>query len=459
MAAHPRVGGENQLLVARALAGAGSSPRGRGKPSRRRLPFRSSGLIPAWAGKTSSSLRGRSRVRAHPRVGGENRRGGGSRSGHPGSSPRGRGKRPRARQRRRPPGLIPAWAGKTASHARSDPGRPAHPRVGGENEIGCGVAFAACGSSPRGRGKPNTCTQRIPTHRLIPAWAGKTTVGVIKVVKRVAHPRVGGENRRPVPVATRTRGSSPRGRGKPSGHGPRGGGRGLIPAWAGKTRQMPSRSCANRAHPRVGGENKTCLRASVDTAGSSPRGRGKRDASQVTQTTGPAHPRVGGENNPRRHQVRARVGSSPRGRGKHDTRVRRKAEQGLIPAWAGKTRAGHLPHAGCGAHPRVGGENAGGGGLGSHDLGSSPRGRGKRDRGSAGPRAAGLIPAWAGKTVIVHKRCTCCTAHPRVGGENTATGVPARRRRGSSPRGRGKPGCEQGWHFLNRLIPAWAGKT
>ena len=71
----------------------GSSPRGRGKLLRGKRHVPAPGLIPAWAGKTISSM-----FEAFVESG---------------SSPRGRGKRgedclPRARL-----GLIPAWAGKT----------------------------------------------------------------------------------------------------------------------------------------------------------------------------------------------------------------------------------------------------------------------------------------------------------------------------------------------------------
>ena len=73
--------------------------------------------------------------------------------------------------------------------------------------------------------------------------------------------------------------------------------------------------------------------------------------------------------------------------------------------------------------------------------GSSPRGRGKRLRGlTAGPRL-GLIPAWAGKTLISLMVVIFGPAHPRVGGENWRWLSAPLTLFGSSPRGRGK-------HFL-----------
>ena len=50
-------------------------------------------------------------------------------------------------------------------------------------------------------------------------------------------------------------------------------------------------------------------------------------------------------------------------------------------------------------------------------------------------------------------------AHPRVGGENLTWVDIEGRRKGSSPRGRGKLGGEVKEVANHRLIPAWAGKT
>ena len=70
--AHPRVGGENSWPEAAPRLSAGSSPRGRGKPSRSSpLPYRRR-LIPAWAGKTQRICDALGLAPAHPRVGGEN---------------------------------------------------------------------------------------------------------------------------------------------------------------------------------------------------------------------------------------------------------------------------------------------------------------------------------------------------------------------------------------------------
>ena len=66
---------------------------------------------------------------------------------------------------------------------------------------------------------------------------------------------------------------------------------------------------------------------------------------------------MGGENQADRFVMSPHEGSSPRGRGKREAVNDAVLDKRLIPAWAGKT-------CGCGvvgdpfeAHPRVGGEN------------------------------------------------------------------------------------------------------
>ena len=91
----------------------------------------------------------------------------------------------------------------------------------------------------------------------------------------------------------------------------------------------------------------------------------------------PAHPRVGGENPPLYPSARTAIGSSPRGRGKRNAPTRPRQNGRLIPAWAGKTSREFGPCVTRGAHPRVGGENADCVDVGAVAGGSSPRGRGK----------------------------------------------------------------------------------
>ena len=154
--AHPRVGGENLWLQMGRARWQGSSPRGRGKHSLRVLDPTQCRLIPAWAGKTGGLARCSRRRSAHPRVGGENVVTSAVGESGIGSSPRGRGKPRGSAVSFACVGLIPAWAGKTSSISPTSWPPWAHPRVGGENQIDSSAGNRELGSSPRGRGKPPT---------------------------------------------------------------------------------------------------------------------------------------------------------------------------------------------------------------------------------------------------------------------------------------------------------------
>ena len=212
-------------------------------------------------------------------------------------------------------------------------------------------------------------------------------------------------------------GSSPRGRGKRQIDTPASRRRGLIPARAGKTCRCRHPHRAAPAHPRAGGENPGAWWLPVVAGGSSPRGRGK--------------PSVSGDG----HFL---SGSSPRGRGKRSGRRRRRARRGLIPARAGKTNRLARWQTSRTAHPRAGGENGIMVEQHTGELGSSPRGRGKRCVALDTPKIAGLIPARAGKTARGASSPSPVPAHPRAGGENTSATVQVSVASGSSPRGRGK---------------------
>ena len=230
------MGGENNACAAVTREAKGSSPRGRGKRGcRRRLLWRGQ-LIPAWAGKTLSMGRCPGTRRAHPRVGGEN---------------------------------VLTFTLRLSL-------RRAHPRVGGENKESVSVYKTYWGSSPRGRGKLGHPAHAHRPPGLIPAWAGKTSTVRCASSRARAHPRVGGENSCASSVCLLLGGSSPRGRGKRGYSGARYGNRWLIPAWAGKTPGSSKARPSSRAHPRVGGENAEVMIGFIVRSGSSPRGRGKR---------------------------------------------------------------------------------------------------------------------------------------------------------------------------------------
>ena len=152
-------------------------------------------------------------------------------------------------------------------------------------------------------------------------------------------------------------------------------------------------------------------------------------------------------------------GSSPRGRGKPRSYSGEDRPAGLIPAWAGKTVPPTLIRLDARAHPRVGGENAAHALAEIYARGSSPRGRGKQWGIGGGLVLSRLIPAWAGKTWSTPPPAHPTRAHPRVGGENFSMLSTSSHPLGSSPRGRGKHLLVGGALAVGGLIPAWAGKT
>ena len=175
----------------------------------------------------------------------------------PGSSPRGRGKLIMTKIKRFACRLIPARAGKTSSSRSGRTYRRAHPRAGGENTFFSNVVISPCGSSPRGRGKHCEPVECGVIAGLIPARAGKTCHSGFPLCSYSAHPRAGGENYAPPCGRLLMSGSSPRGRGKLGGGGLSLLSGRLIPARAGKTRLSSLSSDLARAHPRAGGENGT----------------------------------------------------------------------------------------------------------------------------------------------------------------------------------------------------------
>ena len=150
---HPRVGGEKCPVFHRYLRGSGSPPRGRGKGATPSSGQKAHRITPAWAGKR------------HPR-----------RIvcfAHEGSPPRGRGKVIGSKDRVYGVRITPAWAGKSRNPERDGCYGKDHPRVGGEKSLSHAVSCATLGSPPRGRGKERSIAEHINDLGITPAWAGK----------------------------------------------------------------------------------------------------------------------------------------------------------------------------------------------------------------------------------------------------------------------------------------------
>ena len=231
-------------------------PRSRGENVERlpRVPARG-GLIPAHAGKTREAPEHSDVRRAHPRSRGENSPNQGYEAKVQGSSPLTRGKRDTRVGQAVEVRLIPAHAGKTPSISSQARPTTAHPRSRGENLEPFDHNTHGGGSSPLTRGKRNSGGERVGGCGLIPAHAGKTDNSVNLQVNTQAHPRSRGENAPHAHPAAPSTGSSPLTRGKRTDSCPSGRTPWLIPAHAGKTFRGTLKLHCDRAHPRSRGEN------------------------------------------------------------------------------------------------------------------------------------------------------------------------------------------------------------
>ena len=132
------------------------------------------GIIPAYAGSTSTLSGSTAFAGDHPRVCGEHSPSASLDTAKMGSSPRMRGAHGVHVRYRGHLGIIPAYAGSTA------PGWPAldvswdHPRVCGEHEQWKISESLRTGSSPRMRGAQKTGTLTKTLEGIIPAYAGST---------------------------------------------------------------------------------------------------------------------------------------------------------------------------------------------------------------------------------------------------------------------------------------------
>ena len=207
--AHPRSRGENVFDGARNTHPCGSSPLTRGKPYYLVQHMQHGRLIPAHAGKTMFRRASSVGTSAHPRSRGENKAVSTLARKHVGSSPLTRGKRPGPTRGEALTGLIPAHAGKTVSTVASIGWQTAHPRSRGENLPHGRKGGAMTGSSPLTRGKRTSGRTARRSRGLIPAHAGKTLRLCRRRRGARAHPRSRGENNDSGLERVRVWGSSP----------------------------------------------------------------------------------------------------------------------------------------------------------------------------------------------------------------------------------------------------------
>ena len=130
---HPRIRGEHEGLGQWSRRDTGSSPHTRGARPVDGHVAAADGIIPAYAGSTGWIPPGRRRCKDHPRIRGEHHRERQVVAGVGGSSPHTRGAPALDVGGAQLDGIIPAYAGSTES---SDRGRRVggdHPRIRGEH--------------------------------------------------------------------------------------------------------------------------------------------------------------------------------------------------------------------------------------------------------------------------------------------------------------------------------------
>ena len=149
---HPRIRGEHVSWDVYGPCILGSSPHTRGaRPDK--TPYRRCyGIIPAYAGSTPGSSTPAAGSLDHPRIRGEHAVFSGAVAVVKGSSPHTRGAQDRPERGRHGQGIIPAYAGSTTSCCCSSSLFSDHPRIRGEHVSSAAQTPIGPGSSPHTRG-------------------------------------------------------------------------------------------------------------------------------------------------------------------------------------------------------------------------------------------------------------------------------------------------------------------
>ncbi len=154
----------------------------------------SSGITPAYAGKTSYSLCLLASSWDHPRVCGKDKWKGGCEVCCGGSPPRMRERLITGAREYQYIGITPAYAGKTPFATPFKSMIWDHPRVCGKDVISAVIIYRGKGSPPRMRERPGESAVASVIHRITPAYAGKTLEALTYMMHKWDHPRVCGKD-------------------------------------------------------------------------------------------------------------------------------------------------------------------------------------------------------------------------------------------------------------------------
>ena len=211
---------------------------------------------------------------------------------------------------------------------------------------------------------------------IIPALAGNTLCGAVRIVSTGDHPRSRGEYDLRAPRGPSAAGSSPLSRGIQRSPTKRSCLTRIIPALAGNTVPRPPKPVVGRDHPRSRGEYPASPSRAVHSCGSSPLSRGILTAALTEQRDLRIIPALAG-NTPRSPGRRRHCRDHPRSRGEY-WEVRGGDGDGfrIIPALAGNTRGPRRVGVEPADHPRSRGEYPSQWATLTATAGSSPLSRG-----------------------------------------------------------------------------------
>ena len=165
----------------------------RGKACTRRVTIPSGRITPAYAGKSASPPQKGQGFRDHPRLCGEKICRAAPLSGLPGSPPPMRGKGSKPKICLASTGITPAYAGKSALYTDYKPLHKDHPRLCWEKCCCMWCCKSGIGSPPPMRGKAAVSTIDTTPFRITPAYAGKRFLHLWRVDTIRDHPRLCGE--------------------------------------------------------------------------------------------------------------------------------------------------------------------------------------------------------------------------------------------------------------------------
>ncbi len=471
--------GDNLRVMLSMERAYGSPPHARGQPS---ILLQCSFILrftPACAGTTVGGREQAEDAPVHPRMRGDNPPTPPLRPLPTGSPPHARGQLEGFDLHVLPGRFTPACAGTTMTRPPRTTMSSVHPRMRGDNRSRCRISSSAIGSPPHARGQRRLVSRRTRGRRFTPACAGTTRRPSDQPQHPAVHPRMRGDNETVRPEERLGAGSPPHARGQLA-LGPlnllacR-----FTPACAGTTKAVWEQQGPAAVHPRMRGDNlRPMTRKELDD-GSPPHARGQpvclarvrvvdRFTPACAGTTrtgcrrsmpGPVHPRMRGDNvtgsRPQLHQP----GSPPHARGQRSRKAHENPHRRFTPACAGTTSARPVPRTQHSVHPRMRGDNSTATCFPLVMYGSPPHARGQLSFLPGEVTALRFTPACAGTTYPRPAPTARSTVHPRMRGDNRWTARFELPFDGSPPHARGQHAGQHPRGEAPRFTPACAGTT